>query len=326
MTENALHSAARVACRAEAGKLARVAKLLPNGTRPLWRARHLRRGPGLACVVVMFRPASRGGSQAPRNAARVHALADAAGWRPPGDDHGLVQNGKPHLGQHLCPNCCAPIGAAAFSGEDVVTTTPPKIPTGVPGLDNILDGGIQSGRVYLVEGTPGTGKTTLALQFLLAGREQGEPGLTSRCPNRPELHAVAASHGWSLDGIDLFELVSEEGLDPGPRADRAAPVRSGTGRDHARASWPRSTSSRPTRVVFDSLSRNAPAGAEPAALPPPDPGAEAVLHPAQLHRPAARRQNLRPRRPAAAQHRPRRHRAGADRRWSSAPSAAACAS
>jgi hypothetical protein len=55
MTENALHSAARVACRAEAGKLARVAKLLPNGTRPLWRARHLRRGPGLACVVVMFR-------------------------------------------------------------------------------------------------------------------------------------------------------------------------------------------------------------------------------------------------------------------------------
>src|SRR3954451_6215654 len=92
---------------------------------------------------------------------------------------------------------------------------PPKIPTGVPGLDEVLAGGLQAGRVYLVEGTPGTGKTTLALQFLLSGLPLGEAGLYVTLSESPsELNAVAESHGWALDGLDVFELVSEEGLDP----------------------------------------------------------------------------------------------------------------
>src|SRR5947208_9489547 len=97
----------------------------------------------------------------------------------------------------------------------VANPSPPKVPTGVPGLDTILEGGIQSARVYLVEGTPGTGKTTLALQFLLAGAEQGQSGLyVTLSESGIELTAVAESHGWSLDRLELFELVSEEGLDP----------------------------------------------------------------------------------------------------------------
>jgi circadian clock protein KaiC len=136
----------------------------------------------------------------------------------------------------------------------VVTTTPPKIPTGVTGLDNILDGGIQSGRVYLVEGTPGTGKTTLALQFLIAGREQGESGLYMTLSESVlELHAVASSHGWSLDGIDMFELFSEEGLDPDLEQSVLHPAELELG-ETTRAVMAKIDESRPTRVVFDSLS------------------------------------------------------------------------
>ncbi|WP_232793035.1 ATPase domain-containing protein [Caulobacter hibisci] len=91
----------------------------------------------------------------------------------------------------------------------------PRVVTGVPGLDEILGGGLTRDRIYLVEGTPGSGKTTLALQFLLKGRELGETGLyITLSETETELRAAAASHGWSLDGIDLFKLVSEEGLDP----------------------------------------------------------------------------------------------------------------
>ena len=88
--------------------------------------------------------------------------------------------------------------------------------TGIPGLDEILMGGLPAKRLYLVEGMPGTGKTTLALQFLLEGRRLGERVLyVTLSETKEELLAVAESHGWSLDGIDLYELdASQTRLQP----------------------------------------------------------------------------------------------------------------
>jgi circadian clock protein KaiC len=85
--------------------------------------------------------------------------------------------------------------------------------TGVAGLDDILAGGLAHGRSFLLEGTPGTGKTTIAIQFLLAGAAAGERGLyVTLSETDPELRASAASHGWSLDGIEVFELLPPENL------------------------------------------------------------------------------------------------------------------
>jgi circadian clock protein KaiC len=79
--------------------------------------------------------------------------------------------------------------------------------TGVPGLDMILCGGLPRDRIYLVEGDPGVGKTTLALKFLLEGVRLGERALyVTLSESEQEIRAIADSHGWSLDGVDLFEL------------------------------------------------------------------------------------------------------------------------
>jgi circadian clock protein KaiC len=84
---------------------------------------------------------------------------------------------------------------------------PASAPTGVTGLDDIVRGGFPAGRLLLIEGDPGVGKTTLALQFLLEGQRLGERGVyVTLSETREELEMVAASHGWSLEGIDLFEL------------------------------------------------------------------------------------------------------------------------
>ena len=90
------------------------------------------------------------------------------------------------------------------------------VPSGIAGLDEILAGGFSRGSVHLVEGAPGTGKTTLGLQFLLDGRERGERGLyVTLSETKRELMRSARTHGWSLDGIDIFELVPPElTLDP----------------------------------------------------------------------------------------------------------------
>lgn len=85
--------------------------------------------------------------------------------------------------------------------------------TGIDGLDNVLAGGLARGRVFVLEGTPGTGKTTIATQFLLAGAQSGARGLyITLSETEDELRAGAASHGWSLDGLHLFELVPPESL------------------------------------------------------------------------------------------------------------------
>lgn len=84
---------------------------------------------------------------------------------------------------------------------------------GVAGLDDILGGGLIPHRLYLLEGDPGSGKTTLALQYLLEGRAQGEKCLyITLSETREELLAGAHSHGWSLDGIDLVELAAPSDL------------------------------------------------------------------------------------------------------------------
>src|SRR6478672_6758557 len=82
-----------------------------------------------------------------------------------------------------------------------------RVLTGILGIDDILAGGLLRDRLYLVEGTPGTGKTTLALQFLLEGRRLGEHGMyVTLSETNEELNHVAASHGWSLDGVTTFQL------------------------------------------------------------------------------------------------------------------------
>ena len=83
--------------------------------------------------------------------------------------------------------------------------------TGIPGLDDILMGGFAANRLYLIDGSPGVGKTTLAMQFLLEGVRLGEPCLyVTLSETRDELEAVADSHGWSLDGIEVVELSQVE--------------------------------------------------------------------------------------------------------------------
>ena len=85
---------------------------------------------------------------------------------------------------------------------------PSSVGSGVLGLDDVLAGGFTRNRLYLVEGAPGAGKTTLALQFLLEGLRQGERVLyVTLSETLDELHEMAASHGWSLDGVDIFELL-----------------------------------------------------------------------------------------------------------------------
>jgi circadian clock protein KaiC len=98
-----------------------------------------------------------------------------------------------------------------------MTTKPqptPKAQTGVVGLDSILVGGLSPGHVYLLEGSPGTGKTTIALQFLLEGAKIGEVGLyITMSETERELCEGAASHGWAIgDGVQVFELVPPENL------------------------------------------------------------------------------------------------------------------
>ncbi|WKL56714.1 gas vesicle protein GvpD [Asticcacaulis sp. ZE23SCel15] len=93
---------------------------------------------------------------------------------------------------------------------------PSTVQTGIAEFDNILGGGLTPFRSYLLQGSPGSGKTTLSLQFLLEGAKQNEAVLyITLSESAAELRAVAASHGFSLDGVNIVELIPEEGhLEP----------------------------------------------------------------------------------------------------------------
>src|SRR5215207_3910754 len=96
-----------------------------------------------------------------------------------------------------------PTGAAAAAQ--------PRLATGSEGLDQVLNGGLPANRLYLVEGDPGAGKTTLSMQFLMEGAARGEAVLyVTLSETKEELTAVADSHGWSLAGINIHELVPAE--------------------------------------------------------------------------------------------------------------------
>lgn len=130
----------------------------------------------------------------------------------------------------------------------------PSISTGVPGLDEVLEGGLPANHLYLVQGSPGVGKTTLALQFLIEGARRGEPGLyISLSESEEEIRLVAASHGWTLDGVTVAEFTPGEGLQASDGYTLFAPAEVELG-EVMNALLAEVERVQPTRVVFDSLS------------------------------------------------------------------------
>lgn len=140
----------------------------------------------------------------------------------------------------------------ARSRERVVAK---KLGTGVEGLDKVLEGGFPENRIYLVEGEPGTGKTTLAIQFLLEGASRGESCLyVTLSETREELDSVAASHGWSLDGFAIHEILpTAESLNPESQYTIFHPSEIELG-EKTSAVLEEVERLKPRRVVFDSLS------------------------------------------------------------------------
>ena len=107
-------------------------------------------------------------------------------------------------------------GTAASPGRaDGPDTKGDRAATGIVGLDDILGGGLPCNRLYLVQGYPGTGKTTLALQFLRQGKARGEPVLyITLAESAEELRATAASHGWEPDAVEIHEHLPATQLSP----------------------------------------------------------------------------------------------------------------
>ncbi|MCC4595975.1 AAA family ATPase [Xanthomonas campestris pv. phormiicola] len=136
------------------------------------------------------------------------------------------------------------------NGDDL-----PRISTGSAGLDNILGGGVDPNRLYLYEGRPGTGKTTIALQFLLEGARHGERVLyITLSETQRELHLVAARHGWSMNQVDVFELVPPEiVLDPERELTVFHPAEMEL-TETTKLIFDKVEQLNPTRVVLDSLS------------------------------------------------------------------------
>jgi circadian clock protein KaiC len=130
-----------------------------------------------------------------------------------------------------------------------------RVSTGVDGLDHVLCGGLPRHRLYLLEGDPGVGKTTLALQFLLAGVAAGERALyITLSETEDEIRAIADSHGWSLSGLAMFELSALEQqlrIDVQNTIFRPSDVEL---TETTQALLRRVDEVAPDRVVFDSLS------------------------------------------------------------------------
>jgi circadian clock protein KaiC len=126
--------------------------------------------------------------------------------------------------------------------------------TGIDGLDFLLDGGLPADRLHLIEGDPGTGKTTLALQFLMEGRKLGETCLyVTLSETATELRGVASSHGWTLEGLETFELARPEMRGPDEQYTLYHPSEVELA-DMVKSLVEITERIRPRRVVLDSLS------------------------------------------------------------------------
>lgn len=130
-----------------------------------------------------------------------------------------------------------------------------RVSTGIAGLDHLLHQGLPPHRVYLIEGDPGSGKTTLGLQFLREGVARGEQVLyVTLSETRSELAAVAASHGWTLDGMTIHELTApDESFNPDDQYTFFHPSEVELS-ETTQAVLSQVERINPTRVVFDSLS------------------------------------------------------------------------
>ncbi len=127
--------------------------------------------------------------------------------------------------------------------------------TGVPGLDEVLNGGLIARQLYLVDGHPGAGKTTLALQYLIDGVKCGEKcTYVTLSETRQELEAGAHSHGWNLAGIEIIELVPSEDELRGEEQLTILPASEVELGETTRKVLEAVERSSPSRVVFDSLS------------------------------------------------------------------------
>lgn len=134
-------------------------------------------------------------------------------------------------------------------------TLPEKISTGIEGLDTILKGGLPKNRLYLLQGSPGTGKTTIGLRFLLKGEESGEKGLyITLSESKEELIAAGKSHGWNLENLNIYDLtISGDSLTDDSRYTVFHPSEVELD-ETTRAVLAEVERANPARIVFDSLS------------------------------------------------------------------------
>lgn len=139
--------------------------------------------------------------------------------------------------------------------KPLTAVAPPKLSTGIDGLDDILEGGLPENHIYLAEGEPGTGKTTLSLQFLREGARRGETVLyVTLSETKNELLEVARSHGWDIGDLNIFELVpSGESLKPESQYTIFHPSEIELNETTA-AILAEVERINPSRVIFDSLS------------------------------------------------------------------------
>ena len=129
------------------------------------------------------------------------------------------------------------------------------VSTGIDGFDNVLNGGFPRGHVFLVEGEPGAGKTTLGLQFLLAGSNHGESVLyVTLSESEREILKVARSHKWSLAGMNIYAFTpTEDSLRPDDQYSAFHPA-DVEFQDTMQSILKEVERTQPSRVVIDSLS------------------------------------------------------------------------
>lgn len=130
---------------------------------------------------------------------------------------------------------------------------PEPVATGISGLDEILRGGLPPSNLYLLQGAPGAGKTTAALQFLRAGVERGERCIyVSLSQTAAELESIAISHGWTMDGIRVEELSASDAVNGA--ADQTIFQTAELRLDETRQAIERAIEEhKPSRLVYDSL-------------------------------------------------------------------------